>query len=681
MGDTERTISNSSIGALLGFVDRCYGADTVAEVLAVAGDPRPLSELQDPTFWSTSEEADTMFDAARQVTGDESIARQAGAELLTHYASSEVIALIRSLETLGDAFALIAETASKSTTALRFACEEISERHALVSARRAGRARPASGRTCLYTEGVFSSLPTLFGIPAADVSQVQCTARGDTQCLFRIHWDPSAAADPAVQAHFLRQQVDALTRRFEALEEMASELASVTDVDELLRQIIHRSGVAVRAPRYLMVVTLPGDRRPRVHHVGFSAEEAERAAAELLSGAPDDEHGSRLVVDVTAAGTRFGRLGAFFPTGHRFLPTEHRLLAAYAGHAAAALQAAAAMADRQRQVETNAALLDLAASLAEVTTTAQVAARLVEAVPGVVGCTTCVVLVWEPDDGHLVVAGPAPPAGCAARVPLSGSTRRRLAGGGDSVLTTANMPELRALRRICATGDDALAVPVIAGSTLQAVIVLAGHGVSPAGAELDLHAGEYQAILAGVAGLAATAFHNARLLQRIEHQAQHDPLTGLANLRLFRELVTAALANARRRGDRTGLLFIDLDRFKAVNDQHGHAAGDAVLAQVAQRVQRAVRSGDTAARLGGDEFVVLLPVVRDEAEATGVADRILDLLRRPITSPGGPVRLSASVGIMLAGETGFDEMLSAADSAMYRAKAAGGGRWVSPASA
>lgn len=670
-----RTISNSTIGALMAFLRRVHGDDTVHRVLAEADVHRPLAELTDPTFWSTSDEVEALFLAARMVTGDEEVSRHAGEELLTNYASSEVVTLIASLDSLGDAFRLIAEAASKATTALHFACLEVGERHALVCARRNSADGIYNQRSCRYSEGVFSSLPTLFGIPAADVTQVSCIARGDDACVFAIRWDPEAAEDPAVQARFLRRQVDALTRRFEALEEMATDLATVTDVDELLDRIIHRAGVAVRAPRYLVAVNLPGDDHPRVHHVGFSdGDEAQRAATAMLAIGADDDDGdhSHLVVDVAAAGRRFGRLGAFFPPGHRFLPAERRLLAAYAGHAAAALQTAAAMADRQRQADTNAALLGLAAALAEVTTADEVARRLAAALPGVLGCPRCAVFAWEPDDDQLVLmaapAGPTPSN--RPRVHLGPDALGRLTAASHHVLTSGDEPELDAVLRTAGLRGRTGAIPVAAAGTLLAVV-----GVAWDGAPADGPVAADPPTVAGVVGLAATAFRNARLVQRIEHQAQHDPLTGLANLRLFRELAAVALSNGARRRVTTGLLFVDLDGFKAVNDRLGHATGDAVLAQVAVRLCTAVRTGDTVGRLGGDEFVVLLPEVRDAGEATGVATRILELLERPLESAPGPVVLSASIGAALSWPTAtFDELLARADVAMYQAKAAGGGR-------
>jgi diguanylate cyclase (GGDEF)-like protein/PAS domain S-box-containing protein len=158
-------------------------------------------------------------------------------------------------------------------------------------------------------------------------------------------------------------------------------------------------------------------------------------------------------------------------------------------------------------------------------------------------------------------------------------------------------------------------------------------------------------------------------------QAFTDGLTGLANRALFTDRLTHALARSARHGTTVAVLVIDFDRFKTVNDGLGHAAGDAFLVEAAGRLNRSVRAGDTVARHGGDEFTVLLedldsPVLADEA-----ADRILAVLREPITVDGTELRLSASVGVALSGDLDEpEELMRAADLAMYQAKNTGRGR-------
>jgi len=173
-----------------------------------------------------------------------------------------------------------------------------------------------------------------------------------------------------------------------------------------------------------------------------------------------------------------------------------------------------------------------------------------------------------------------------------------------------------------------------------------------------------------LAGEAAMALENARLYDEIRHQALHDGLTGLANRVLFRDRVEHAVERCRRTGGQVAILFLDLDDFKTLNDTHGHARGDEVLAAAAARVLDALRPSDTAARLGGDEFAVLIEDVVDEADAFAVAMRLVDALRRPLPLGLSTVRVAASIGVALGGtgpET-TDDLLRNADVAMYAAK-------------
>lgn len=156
----------------------------------------------------------------------------------------------------------------------------------------------------------------------------------------------------------------------------------------------------------------------------------------------------------------------------------------------------------------------------------------------------------------------------------------------------------------------------------------------------------------------------------LAHRALHDPLTDLPNRALLLDRLKNALAHADRVPGSVALLFIDLDRFKQVNDRLGHDVGDALLVQVAERLLQAIRAADTAARLGGDEFVVLCAEVAGEAEARVIAGRVAQGFARPFRVGHRHVRLTASVGIGIATgrDTRPEDLLSRADAAMYRAK-------------
>ena len=175
--------------------------------------------------------------------------------------------------------------------------------------------------------------------------------------------------------------------------------------------------------------------------------------------------------------------------------------------------------------------------------------------------------------------------------------------------------------------------------------------------------------------------HERKALQeQLEHQAYHDGLTGLANRVLFIERVERAVATSHGAEQVIGVIFIDLDDFKTVNDTLGHEAGDALLVEVAHRLRQCVRGEDTVARLGGDEFAVLLG---DSANAERVAERILDALRSPMTIADRDIVVSASVGIAVGGPeiTHASTILANADIAMYSAKAQGKSRYAQFATA
>jgi len=166
-----------------------------------------------------------------------------------------------------------------------------------------------------------------------------------------------------------------------------------------------------------------------------------------------------------------------------------------------------------------------------------------------------------------------------------------------------------------------------------------------------------------------------RSQDELAFRALHDPLTGLPNRALLRDRLDHALSGLARRQERVGLLMIDLDDFKAVNDRLGHLVGDRALVATASRIAACVREADTPARLGGDEFAVLLEGVADEEAAVEVARRLCDSLRPPLQLDGERVVLGASIGVVVADEGGSaDELLRAADVALYRAKESGKGR-------
>jgi len=164
-----------------------------------------------------------------------------------------------------------------------------------------------------------------------------------------------------------------------------------------------------------------------------------------------------------------------------------------------------------------------------------------------------------------------------------------------------------------------------------------------------------------------------RLAQRVaqaRHFAYHDELTGLPNRSLLLDRLRQAVAQASRQHKQVALLFLDLDGFKGVNDRFGHAAGDTLLQQVAERLAACIRGGDTACRYGGDEFVIMLPEIDGAESAAAVAQKIHGHLAAPYVVDGQAITVTASIGAAVYPADGKDcsELIKQADIAMYLAK-------------
>lgn len=177
----------------------------------------------------------------------------------------------------------------------------------------------------------------------------------------------------------------------------------------------------------------------------------------------------------------------------------------------------------------------------------------------------------------------------------------------------------------------------------------------------------------GTYGVARDITERKKAEETISFQALHDHLTHLPNRRLFKDRLELSMSQAKRNGRLVGVMFIDLDRFKLVNDTHGHAEGDELLINVAHRLRNCVRGGDTLARQGGDEFTVLLPDLYRPEDASIIAGKVLDVLKAPFLVRGQEFRATASIGIAVYPSDGdsADVLLKNADIAMYKVKATG----------
>jgi diguanylate cyclase (GGDEF)-like protein len=176
----------------------------------------------------------------------------------------------------------------------------------------------------------------------------------------------------------------------------------------------------------------------------------------------------------------------------------------------------------------------------------------------------------------------------------------------------------------------------------------------------------------------ATAEVAERALEEASRRAGHDALTALPTRLLLLDRLASAIAHARRHGGRFALLYLDLDRFKEVNDTFGHSAGDQVLQHAAKCLVASIRGADTVSRQGGDEFILLLAEMPSAVDVVLVVQKLIASLGAPITVGGEVIGLTASIGISIYPEDGEDAkiLIDRADAAMYRAKKRGGGRFV-----
>ena len=225
------------------------------------------------------------------------------------------------------------------------------------------------------------------------------------------------------------------------------------------------------------------------------------------------------------------------------------------------------------------------------------------------------------------------------------------------------------LREQSGTGNF-YALPISRGNRAWGVMV----SCHSAPARLD---GGQLKMLSGVANRLIAGFSGSERDQKLHSLAYVDPLTGLPNRVAMQSLLAQELANAQRAKALAAILFIDLDRFKQANDTHGHAFGDRLLIQAANRIRNNVREDDIVARIGGDEFTVILPNVKNPREAASVSRKLIQSLSRRFEIDGHTIYTGASVGIAMYPDDGVrgPELLKMADTAMYRAKSAGRSRF------
>jgi diguanylate cyclase (GGDEF)-like protein len=417
-----------------------------------------------------------------------------------------------------------------------------------------------------------------------------------------------------------------------------------------------------------------------VKQVGFPAAAVPHAAlAAAAAGSADtvDVPGPGRCFTATAAldGPEHGQLVLARSGEVGFTVEEYNLVRGMARILGLTLQMIRTLDSLRRRQRLTEALYGIQRGIARRMPLREVLDRIVDGVHDLLGDVTVGLLLLDSNDRHLaLLAASRGLHGDAGkrlwRIPVAEAGAAGQAIRGDGMVCAAGYAGAgEALRQLTGRAlRQSMATPVhengeVAGSLLVAAAD-GGHPFSDADQEILLAFAEHVSI----------ALTDAKTLNDM-HEAFHDSLTRLASRPLFLDRLQDGLDHARREEGWLALLFIDLDRFKEVNDTLGHAAGDLILIGAAERLQEGLRSGDVASRFGGDEFAIMLRDVT-VPQAVGIAERLIASLSSPFTVGGRPVSIGASIGIALfrGNDADPDTLLRQADAAMYEAKRNGRGR-------
>lgn len=641
------------------------GQEGLRRVHASSGVDVPIEALEDERQWLTYEEKIALFEAAATVLDDPEVTRHMGESVLRLQVGAGLRVLLRALGSPRLVLSSIAKANSKFSTVSKMAALELGRTHAVVSYELRDDKVPHH-LDCLYNQGLISVVGPLFGMPPLAVEHGECQVLGAPRCLYRVHWPRWRLMRPRQTEANLLERSAALAAQLQAFQSTAADLVSAADISQVLERIVARAGSAVSAPRYLLAVRDQG--RLLVRSDGFaSPADEQRVAAELLAGR--DLGDRALVQKVTSSHHDYGVIAAFYDE-HSFFDYERGLLEAYARNAAAALDMVGALEEARRRSSETAALLGLANALAELATPPEVAQQVAETMRSVMAADTTIVLLIEEDD--LMIRGMAgAPDSVTAR--LIDTTLE--VGVDEPLLDWLANPQPKVVH-----GDTKSRIGRTIMSTLgiTTLLLVPIHrrgellGASGAGfVATPPDAARLMSLSLAVADHAAIALENANLLARLSYKALHDDLTGAASPSHFKEAAQRALARATRDRSSVSMLFVDVDRFKEINDEFGHQVGDHVLREIALRLRSQLRAGDIVGRLGGDEFALLLCSVGPE-EAMAAAQRMKQVIQQPLV--GFPdLHVSASIGVATAlrGGSTYENLVHLSDTAMYQAKQAG----------
>jgi diguanylate cyclase (GGDEF)-like protein len=603
-----------------------------------------------------------LFDAVVGELGDPRIGLRVGAVALGDAALAPLRAMTRAVRSPAAVLRHVSRVATRLDSAAVFRCVSAGAGEAELAWHVLPPRRPTRV-DCDYNVGMLAQAPALFGLPPARVTHTVCQVEGAPECEYTVTWRERPAG--ALWRRWRRRSVADVRRQDEAaqaaerlrgLHVAAMDLVSGASLEETLDRVAERADGAVHARGHLLDLRLPnGVRHVRGRGVDPAVLDALRETA-IEPGIGCVDGAEVLAVAVASATRNYGVLAAVVSPGQAFFPEDEGLLAAYAQHAAAAIEMSVLLADAREQEETARLLLGVARSLAGRRTVSAVAQSVADAVPLLSGADRSGVALWEPGVEEVWIAASSGwPADLAERL-------------GQYVTTPEESPELRemlattmpllidrggsswAQEMLDEFGVEAMgAVPIAVDDRLVGIVLAHWVETTPPPVLGDALTER----LWGLAGLAGVALDNSRLLAEIRRQDSHDALTGLPNRASFEARLESALGEVDRASAQVAVLFCNVSRLKRINDSLGHEAGDDLLRQVAGRLGAAVvRDGDTVARYSGDEFVLLLPGV-GTLDAADVVARVRSSLTAPMRVGGESVFVDLAIGFAVADAAPF----------------------------
>lgn len=402
--DGNRHFSGVYVRMVVQFLQETHGSDVLRTILDRAGETRSLETLFDDSAWASYEQIRRLFEATASVLGDSESLIHAAASTAVGSGSSAEIA--QALQDLGSPDSLL-ETAVSMDSALGLSTIRLRDGERIGPGEWVVRERFTEGfepfpEFCTFMNGLFSLIPTLFGLPDGNVVEEDCCCRGAEYCSYLITWSEGDRLTQERSYFETRSQL--LQSRLETLQQTVAGVISAPDPDAALCCVMEAASRALYAHSYILVTDPDLPMRQRLLLQGMDESEGRRIASELSTPEGRAAPG-RLCVEVATNHERYGWLAALDPGNRTFLDQERQTITSYASLAAAALDSAAAVAkieraleEARRQATTASSLLELSRDLAALTNPEQVAAHLAGAIRRVVDCDQSLVFLSGDDD-------------------------------------------------------------------------------------------------------------------------------------------------------------------------------------------------------------------------------------------------------------------------------------------